>query len=76
MNTVIEMDVLESSADKTMVDQGTDDFYFEDFFSDDKCLHEELEPYEFTTSSEAANEDVWDLLDIDDSDWDDGFLIF
>jgi len=76
MNTVSEMEVLASSADQAMVDQGVDDLCFEDFSADDKYLHEELEPYEFATPSTAANEDVWDLLDMDDPIWGDGFLIF
>ena len=45
-----------------------DDEYFGDFYSDDRALVEGMDPDDLYAGS-PANEEVWDVLEIQDDDW-------
>jgi len=41
-----------------------EDHYLEDFYRDETCLAEDLDPYEGMLDGTAANEDIWDMLEV------------
>ena len=62
-----------------LVTDALEDDYFGDIFSDERALSEELDTDDFLLTTTSANEDLWDVLEINDEDWmdsqSDGFFM-
>lgn len=62
------------------IDQLSDEQYFESVFDSEQFISADFEIEEIELDAVAANEDLWEILDISEDDWDaaseGGYLIF
>lgn len=50
--------------------------YLGDFFNDETCLLEEMDVYEHLSDEDGANDEIWDIMQIDETDDTAGWLIY
>jgi len=74
MNAAFENKALNSRSNLDS-DKG-DEEYFGDFFNDESCLLEELDIYENLADEDVANDDIWDIMQIDEVEDTAGWLIY
>ena len=64
--------VSEQNSDTTVVNEE----YFGDFFSDESRLLEEIDVYAYLSEDDVANDEIWDVMQIDETEDTAGWLIY
>jgi len=50
--------------------------YLSDFFSDESCLLEEMDVYAYLMEDDVANDEIWDVMQIDETEDTAAWLIY